>query len=418
MKTFILLILTLILFSCSEKEKKCTISGGITGGDSKAILLFKASKFPVYEAEIPVSKGVFMYSLNFETPEVYWLVPKEKFKKSVINEIPFVCESGRLEITINVSNGGYNLDGHKQNKILVDYYRELNDKFLIPSFKYKDSYNAMYRNDSVFNKEFQEMQEALRKTNDPFEQERIKAVQWEMKTAGKMYTPKAKRYVDLQDSLLTAQKAWEAEYITTNTSIPSYYLFMKSIKSMASATRGEAIDAKLIEKEGSNLERFAKAFPGHPYEKIIKNTLEGLQNVYKGGKYLDFEAVNADGQILKISDAIKSNRLNLLVFWGPWSDYSIKYNRKLIPIYQQYKDKGFGLVGVTNLFGDPAEAMKVIAQEKYPWTNLMDKEDSTGVWEKYNVSYQSGGTVLVDDSGTILAVDPTIDQLKEKIAEL
>ena len=156
-----------------------------------------------------------MYSFNYRTPEVYWLVPKEKFQKSVINEIPFVCESGRkIEITINISNGGYNLDGHKLNKILVDYYRDLNDKFLIQSLKCKDSLNAMYRNGSVFSKDFQEMQDALRKTNNPDEKDRIKSAQWEMKNAGKMYNPKAKRYVEMQDSILIAQKAWRQITLT------------------------------------------------------------------------------------------------------------------------------------------------------------------------------------------------------------
>ena len=111
---------------------------------------------------------------------------------------------------------------------------------------------------------------------------------------------------------------------------------------------------------------FAKEFPGHPYEMIVKNTLDGLQNIYEGGKYLDFEAVNAKGENIKLSDVIKSNRLSLLIFWATWSDYTIKSNKKLIPIYNQYKDKGFGMVGVTHVYGDPAEALKVIASENIP----------------------------------------------------
>jgi hypothetical protein len=266
MKFYIILILTVVLFSCSgEKEKKCTIAGGIAGGESKVILLFKASKFPVYEAEIPVSNGRFTYSFNYKNPEVYWLVPKEKFEKSVIKEIPFVCESGRkIEITLNISNGDYNLDGHKLNKELIDYYRELNDRFLIQSFKYKDSLNALYRNGSIFIKQFKELEDALRKTDDPFEQERIKSIQWEMKNAGKMYNPKAKRYIEIQDSIQSAQKTWEADYIDNNSSIPAYYLLMKHLKRAASVKRGQAADPKLIEQGRNNFDRFRKEFPGHP----------------------------------------------------------------------------------------------------------------------------------------------------------
>lgn len=419
MKTCILLILTVILFSCSKEEKKCTIAGQITEGESKAILLFKASKFPVYEAEIPVSNGRFMYSFNYETPEVYWLVPKEKFQKSVIKEIPFVCESGRrIEVNLNISNGGYSVDGHKLNKELIDYYRELNDRFLVQYFRYKDSVNTMYRNGSVFNKEFQELEDAVRKTNDPFEQERLKSIQWEMKSAGKMYSPMAKRYVEMQDSILAAQKAWEADYINNNSSIPAYYLFMKYLKGIASSKKGKEVDSKLIEQGRDNLDRFTKEVPGHPYEIIVKNTLDGLQNVYEGGKCIDFETSNVKGENVKLSDAIKGNKMSLLVFWATGSDYCIKANKKLIPIYQQYKDKGFAMIGVTNVYGDPAGALKLIAHENYPWINLIDKDNAAGLWEKYNLSYQLGGTFLVDAYGKIIAVDPTIDQVKEKLAAL
>ncbi len=419
MKTNILLILTFLILSCSREEKKCTIAGGISGGDSKAILLFKASKFPVYEAEIPVSNNLFMYTFNFRTPEVYWLIPKEKFHKSVINEIPFVSEGGRkIEVSINVSNGGYDVDGPHLNKALLGYYRELNQRFLNESLKYQDSVNTMYRNGSIFNKDFKELQDALEKTKDQEQRNQIMNTQWEMKNAGRMYSPRAKRYVEMQDSILKAQKSWEADYISSNTSIPAYYLFMKNIKGIASGKKGKKVDAASVEEAKRNLERFTVEFPGHPYETIVKNTLEGLQNIYDGGKYIDFEGSNAKGENVKLSDAMKNNKLTLLNFWAPWSEFTIKSNKKYIPVYNEYKDKGFGIVGITHVYGEPDEAIKIIEKENYPWANLIDKDNAAGVWEKYNLSNQSGGTLLVDSSGKIVAVDPTIDELKEKLAEL
>jgi len=138
MKTFLISILAIVVLSCSSGEKKCTVTGGVTGGNSKALLLFKASGYPVQEAEIPISNGRFSYSFNIDQPEVYWLILKEKFKKGSANEIPFFGEGGKIEITINADNQAYEVDGHRLNGALLDYYREMNNRFLNESIKYKE----------------------------------------------------------------------------------------------------------------------------------------------------------------------------------------------------------------------------------------------------------------------------------------
>ena len=263
------------------------------------MLLFKASKFPVYETEIPVSNSRFSYSFTFRQPEVYWLIPKDKFQKGVINEVPFVSEGGKIEININADNGGYEVDGHQLNKALLSYYRDLNQKFLNQSFRYKDSVSAMYRNGTVFNKDFKQLQDALEKAKDPSQREQILNAQRELKSTGAMYNPKAKKYVKMQDSILVAQKIWEAEYIDNNNTIPAYYLFMKNLGGAAFSNKGKEVDPSVVDRAKKNLDRFVVQFPNHPYGTIIKNIIEGLQTIYEGGKYIDFEANDAKGGIKK-----------------------------------------------------------------------------------------------------------------------
>jgi thiol-disulfide isomerase/thioredoxin len=418
MKAYILLIMAVVVLSCSKEEKKCTISGGLTGGDSKTILLFKASKFPVYEAEIPVSNGRFSYSFTFKQPEVYWLMAKEKFQRGVINEVPFVGERGKIEISMNSDNGGYDVEGHQLNKALLAYYKDLNKKFLNEAIKYRDSVAVMYRNGTVFSKDFKELQDALPKTKDPLQRSQILNAQRNLRSMGAMYNPKAKQFVKMQDSIAAAQKKWEEEYVDQNTSIPAYYLYMKNLKGLAASKNGKAVETPVLEKAKKNLERFSAQFPEHPYENIVKNTLQGLQTIYEGGNYIDFEASDAKGENKKLSGVLQNNKLILLDFWSIWSDATIKANKDLIQIYNQYKDKGLEIVGITHVYGASDDAVKLIEKENYPWTNLIDKDNSVGVWEKYNLSYQSGGTLLMDASGKIIAVDPSKDELKSKIAEV
>ena len=277
MKTYLISILAIVVLSCSSGEKKCTVTGGVTGGNSKALLLFKASGYPEQEAEIPISNGRFTYSFDIDQPEVYWLILKDKFKKGSANEIPFFGEGGKIEISINAENQAYEVKGHRLNDALFDYYREMNKRFLNESMKYKDSVNLMYRNGTVYTPEFRVLQEAVQKATDPNRREQLMEMQRNLKGRGAMYNPKAKLYVQMQDSIAAAQKAWELEYIEKNTTLPALYLFMQKVKKYGSANNVDKVDTGTIEVARKNLERFSSKFPGHPYCVIIENKLKEIK---------------------------------------------------------------------------------------------------------------------------------------------
>lgn len=420
MKSYFLLILAAIVISCSSGEKNCTINGEIIGRKNASILLFKATRFPVYEAEIPIKNSAFTYSFKFVQPEAYLLIFKDEFQKGSMNETPFFSESGTINFSIHSDRDlkGNLVKGHQLNNTMIEYYQTLKTKFYDELGRYTDSLNALYRNGTIYTKDFQALQDALKKTKDQEGREQLMAQQRVLKSTGSMYSPKAKRYVQKQDSILNKQKLWEFEYMDKNTSILSFYLYMNNIKEIASSNNWQAMDAALINQGRKNLDRFAVQFPDHPYIPIIKNTLDGLLNIHTGGKINDFKSTDIKGDSLLLSDIIKSNKVTLLNFWSKISPPTIKISNDMLPLYKQYKDKGFGIVGITQAFGNADELVNFIKTANYPWPNLIDHDNNAGVWEKYNLSYQSGGTFLVDDHGKILAVNPTPDNVKEKLATM
>lgn len=44
----------------------------------------------------------------------------------------------------------------------------------------------------------------------------------------------------------------------------------------------------------------------------------------------------------------------------------------MIPIYEKYKDKGFEIVGVAREFKNTERMKRAIAQDKYPWLQLVE----------------------------------------------
>lgn len=420
MKTYILLILAVIVISCSSGEKTCTITGGITGRKADALLLFKSSRFPVYEAEIPITNSSFTYSFKFRYPEVYILAFKDEFKKGMVRETPFFSESGKIKFTIPADRdvAGYLVKGKELNDALIKYYEELKVKFYDEAMKYTDSINVMYKNRIVYTKQYQELLDALDKTTNKATRNQLIGEQKFLRNTGSMYSPKAKKLAKMQDSILSGQSVWESEYVAKNTSLLSLYLFMNRVKDKAASNKWQEVDDISLKKIQTNIDRYASAYSGHPYIPIIKNTLEGLTKIHTGGQIIDLTLENMKGDSTVLSSVLKNNRITLLNFWATWCAPSIATNKDLIPVYNAYKDKGVGIVGITPGFGKMDDLVSFIQKENYPWTNLVDKDGKSCICEKYNLSYKSGGTFLVDPSGKILAVNMTPDKVKEKLVEV
>ena len=84
----------------------------------------------------------------------------------------------------------------------------------------------------------------------------------------------------------------------------------------------------------------------------------------------------------------------------------------MIPFYEKYKERGFTIVGVAR--EEKRENMaSALANDGYPWLNLLELNDENKIWSKYGVNYSGGITILVDRDGTILAIRPTAEEVEK-----
>ncbi len=70
------------------------------------------------------------------------------------------------------------------------------------------------------------------------------------------------------------------------------------------------------------------------------------QKTMPGQKFTDFEAVQPDNNVLKLSDFAGKGKYILVDFWASWCPYCIKEFPTLKEIYSNYKNNGFDIVGV------------------------------------------------------------------------
>ena len=432
MKTLVLVTLLIVASSFSPIGKKCTINGQLFEKEkdttfvgqiikekSDTILLFKASKFPIYEEKIPIVNNRFNYSFDFFQSEAYELVLQDEFNSGNMMVTTFFCEEGKIYLTLyeKIRNKDF-VKGSSLNCAFTEYNHLLKSMFWDEIMKYSDSLHILNINNKALSEDYFFLQEKINKTTDIETRKQLHNEQTFQRNTGSMYTPQARKYHLIQDSIRNKLKVWEFDYIDKNSSLLSYYLFMKDIQETGRSCCWTEVDADLINKANLNLKRHNSAFPDHPYYMVIKNAIDGLSNIHDGGRFIDFTGTDINGKNQSLAKIIKSNKLILLDFWSTWCAPCIKTSRELIPVYEEFRKQGFEIVGITQSDGRKDYLKTFIRKEQYPWTNLIDIDGKAGVWDKYNLSNQGGATFLVNSSGRIIGVNLTAGKVKEKLIEL
>lgn len=121
------------------------------------------------------------------------------------------------------------------------------------------------------------------------------------------------------------------------------------------------------------------------------------------------------GKPFKLSDY--KGKLVLLDFWASWCTPCRAANKKLIPIYEQYKDKGFEIISFSM---DDKERLwkQAIKHDGIPWVQASDLSDlgSSQVAKDYSVS-QLPTIYLIDEKGVIIDQNIGIEQLTELLEQ-
>lgn len=155
---------------------------------------------------------------------------------------------------------------------------------------------------------------------------------------------------------------------------------------------------------------YVGGFRGSGLSRIMGNWL-AQRNIKPGGRFIDFTAPDLHGNSHRLSEEI-SGRIALIDLWASWCGPCRRNSMAMMPVYEEFRDRGFTVVGVARE-GDAEDMRKAIEQDGYRWLNLLELNDRAMIWERYGCGNGGGKTVLVDRDGTILAVNPKVDEVRE-----
>ncbi len=367
----LLLLIAATFFACSPEKKSKEMSGEFTLKGTVEGRTYGTVSLDVYENGDFEEKfageivgGNFELRGELESPGMYYLKIKE-----YEDITPLFLEPATMEISLKIDSAG-NIESemggsqaHTDYKALTEQYRSFDETD-------RDIYNVYYKSGQE-----QENQEYLNIADSLWENNRLARI----------------------DFLINKMKEDPANIATAYMINRNSYLF--ELDDLGEVIN--SIDASIQVSEDV---------------KDLNDRLAVLKRVDVGQPVVDFTMEDTAGNPVKLSDQIRENYL-LVDFWASWCGPCRQENPNIVAIYQDYKDKGFQVFGVS-LDKDRDKWINAIHDDDLNWEHVSDLVGWQNKAAKLYGVRSIPHSVLVSPEGIIIAKNLRGEDLREKVSEL
>ena len=407
----ILLAICLIALSIPTiAQIKCTITGSVIGRpESKTLILSKYGDDTrvVEPTRINIVEGRFSYVLDAPYPEMYELHFEEELFSGLFMPTSFCAENGIVEFKLHP------FDERIKNRVISDGVENkaiLEHGLIIKNFLFKHkSYidrKKAFPEDKKLSVLGLELNAKLDTVTIPDSKYKLYNERHKLQMSGEFYSTEYNIIRKSVDSIRLLLSAEIEKYETENPSLFIYAEFIHDFKNGLSSSKEQVV---------KKYEILANAYPNHSYTARCNDLVKLFEQIRLGGKYIDFSAPDLDGNIIKLSSEIKG-KVAIIDLWASWCGPCRKTSKSYIPVYNEFKDRGFTIIGVAREMNSN-DMRKATRKDGYPWTNLIEINDENKIWEKYAIGNSGGSSLLVDEDGVILAIKPTAEEVRKILLE-
>lgn len=400
-------VLTLLV-SCTEQGAKpvqCHITGTVIDRpESKVLELYThidgeaaASSRPV--AEIKIRDGKFAYDLVLDEADYCTLSFAEEKARGSWFPIHFIADGDTVRLTLYPDAEEHRIEGTGATAEFQGYKEQLallNEAY----YEKVDSLDDC----NAYNSEAYSVLIAQLETTD----QRSDAFKALVEQFNAM--PDEEK---LTETALNQQKAYEAEYLASLLAILDQKPTLARYALLAEQMQYRLPDGAVLEIYER---RYADALTDHYLSAYCRRQLAGLR-VAVGKQYIDFEAPDVEGTMYRLSTLMEGAELTLLDLWASWCGPCRRGSIAVLPLYEEYKERGFKVIGVARESEDLSDLKRAIEQDGYPWPQLVELDDRIHLWSQYGCSNAAGRKFLLDKAGTILAIDPSVEELTTILKE-
>jgi len=246
--------------------------------------------------------------------------------------------------------------------------------------------------------------EIVKKFNDDFEK-KVKVLQDSQ--VGRTMSTEELAAIDAKiDSLYETKYAFSKKFIIDHSnsvvSIPELFSLFGSQNSSTLQNLYDGLSDAVKETPGGDLVAF----------NLLENT-----KVKLGEKAPEFTQNDVNGKAVKLSDF--KGKYVLIDFWASWCAPCREENPNLVLAYQQFKNKGFDILGVS-IDDQKGESMwkNVIKMDKLAWTQVSDLKGADNEAANLYGVVTIPSNFLLDKDGNVIAKDLRGEALINKLNEL
>jgi thiol-disulfide isomerase/thioredoxin len=326
---------------------------------------------------IPIRDGKFEFVLHCEHEEFYQLIFWDEHIQSNWRPIKFISEQGVINFTLHPS----------------------------------DQFDNNILSGGKLNKEYREFEIEASKKHKEFEPDKSVNEKWEQISENGWITASNEHlYYQILREDLTYQEwlRWNLQYAMEHPNIVGYSILVSETRDGKGSINDFAPYSDVFQTI------FAPKFPDHPYTAKMTDLLMG-SSLKAGVPFIDFTAVDFTGKPVMLSERI-IGKPAVLHLWASWCGPCRKANPRLEEIYQQYKDKGFEILGISQ-DRDLETLQKSIETDQITWTNLLDVKGNKAVKDLHNCS-SLPANILIDRNGIVVARNVSLSDIENEIVKL